>query len=93
MSEVENGALKTLAQTRALALRTLNSALLEGVSVSFDALPVPHLDPQDEVSVSTEGASLTFPLRQASIPLAHGGVMSVGTVRRVSANQQKIRGR
>lgn len=75
----------------ALARSTLRLKLIEGVAASFDSLPIPHLDPLDVVRLSTEDTSLTFVLKQASIPLTHSGLMSVGTTKRVSPVRSRIR--
>lgn len=85
----ERNGVRSVKDARALANRLLRGLLLEGVSATFDALPIVHLDPLDVVRLSTDEASLTFVLQQASIPLTHNGAMSVGTVKRVGFKATK----
>lgn len=92
-TEVDNDNLKSKKDAQAAADRTLHQGLAEGVSVSFDALPVPHLDVLDDVSVRVDGLAVPFSFRTASIPLVHSGSMSVGSVKRVTPNSKSIRGR
>jgi hypothetical protein len=91
VTEVDNDKIRTKAAAGTLARTQLATLLREGVQVEFDALPVPHLDPLDPVALNTPDASLTFTLMQASLPLVHSGVMSVGTNRRVTPNKAKVR--
>ena len=91
VEEVENDHMRTRRACHALARRVLRDKLLEGVTVTFDALPVPHLDPYDVVRLRTDDTSITFRLGQASLPLVHSGVMSVGTNRRVTPARKRIR--
>jgi hypothetical protein len=93
VTEVEDDQIRTRAKAKEVAESQLASLLREGVQVGFDALPVPHLDPLDLVSVTTPDTSLTFTLHQASIPLVHSGVMSVGTNKRVAPSRKAVRGR
>lgn len=88
---VERDNVRSRKDARQLASRTLQGLLLEGVSCTFDALPIPHLDPLDVVALKTDEASIRFPLRQASLPLVHGGVMSVGALKRVTRPKRRSR--
>ena len=89
---VDNDKLRSATRARTVAKRTLRTHLLEGVSCTFDALPMPHLEPLDVVRVATDTTSITFVLHQASIPLTHDGSMSVGHNRRVTPRKKRIRG-
>lgn len=91
VTEVSNDALRSRRDARQIARRILSNGLRESVTASFDALPVPHLDPLDVVRLATDDVSLTFVLRQASIPLLHSGTMSVGALRRVTPSRKRIR--
>lgn len=88
---IEKDGVRSNTDALRLARANLRNKLLEGVSATFDSLPVPHLDPGDVVRLSTEDTSLTFVLRQASIPLTHAGVMSVGATKRVKPRRSRIR--
>lgn len=90
---VENDKIASRKDARQVAQRELSGLLREGLEVSFDALPVPHLDPRDPVRLDTADASVSFSLDRASIPLVHSGVMSVGTNKRVTPDRHKIRTR
>jgi len=90
---VENDKVRSKKDARRIASSRLQSLLREGVEVSFDSLPIPHLDPFDPVRLATSEVSLSFTLLQASIPLVHSGVMSVGTNKRVTPNRKRIRSR
>lgn len=90
---VENDRVRSRQDARQLAVRELDRLLRQGVDVSFDSLPIPHLDPLDPVRLATSEASVSFTLRKASIPLVHSGVMSVGTNKRVTPDLRKVRTR
>jgi hypothetical protein len=47
-------------------------------SLSFDTLPVPHLDEYDAVSLDTGAGLVTFSMTQWTIPLTPVESMSVG---------------
>lgn len=89
VEQVERSNVRSRKEARQLAQRTLRGLLLEGVSVSFDSLPIAHLDPLDTVRIATDEVSLKFVLRQASLPLTHDGSMSVGALRRVAPKKRR----
>jgi hypothetical protein len=91
VERIDNDHVRTQSKALAMARRRLRQTLIEGVTVSFDALPIPHLEPLDTVRLRTDLTSVTFVLRQASIPLTHDGVMSIGAVKRVTVNRRHIR--
>lgn len=92
VAEVDAPKVRSAKDARALARDQLKGYLREGLDVSFDSLPIPHLDPLDVVRLNAEGVSITFTLRAASIALTHDGSMSVGTNKRVAPNRKGIRG-
>ena len=63
-------------QTR--AKKMLNELATEGVEASFACLPVPHLEESDPVTLNVDGYSITFPLRQWTLPLVHDAPMTIG---------------
>ncbi|WP_036959117.1 hypothetical protein [Promicromonospora kroppenstedtii] len=73
VERVENASIRSHAAAKEYAERLLESRIREAVEVSFDALPVPHLDPDDMVSVQTPDFTLKFRLRKFAIPLAPNG--------------------
>ena len=90
---VDDDNIRSKAGAKAIGDAKLAQLLRETVDVSFDSLPVPHLDPYDVVSVVTPTVSLSFRIGRVSIPLTHGGVMSIGVNRRVAPNRRRVRGR
>lgn len=86
---IENQHVRSEKEARQLAQRVLRHRLRQLVDVSFDALPVPHLEPGDEVRIDTDAFAMDFPLRQASIPLKHDQLMSVGYHRQVSVARRR----
>jgi hypothetical protein len=90
---IDNDAIRSHAEAKEQADDRLGAVLREGVDVTFDAIPVPNLDPYDVLALSTPSASLTFKVGRISIPLSHSEAMSVGANRRVSPNRKRVRGR
>lgn len=72
---------------------TLADRLREVVEVTFDSLPVPHLDIGDLVGIETPDVSLQFRLRQFTIPLGSSGspVMPVGYLKKTTLNRKRFR--
>jgi hypothetical protein len=64
--------------------------------VTFDSLPIPHLDEHDLVRVETpKGDVVTFRLQQFTLPLTTEGAppMTVGYLRKTVPNRKRIRRR
>ncbi|WP_036959390.1 hypothetical protein [Promicromonospora kroppenstedtii] len=95
VERVENASIRSHAAAKEYAERLLESRIREAVEVSFDALPVPHLDPDDMVSVQTPDFTLKFRLRKFAIPLAPNGAppMPVGYLKRLTPSKKTIRRR
>jgi hypothetical protein len=74
----------------ARARHKLDDLLEASVSVSFEALPIIHLEELDRVAVATEGRIFEFRLQQFTIPLTCDSTMTVGSLQRVSA-QRKVK--
>lgn len=90
---VEESSIRTDAAAAKRAQDLLEDRLREVVDVSFDALPIPHLDPGDLVRVKTDDFTGTFRLRQFTIPLSPDGsaVSSVGYLKRVTPTPRSKR--
>jgi hypothetical protein len=84
---IDGAVYKSLAAARALADETLQHDLLLTTGVSFDMVPVFHLDTGDLIAVQTDYGRVVVRLREGSIPLSIGGDMSVGTQRNVSRSK------
>lgn len=83
VAERTNQHIRSTAEARARADSMLDSLLVEVLGVTFDALPVPHLDPLDVIRIQTDDFAANVRVRQFSLPLGAGGVMTVGYIARV----------
>lgn len=90
---IEDESIRSDADAQKLAARTLETKLREAVEVTFDSLPIPHLDPGDMVRVQTPAYTSTFRIRKFAIPLAPTGApaMPVGYLRRLTPHKGAIR--
>lgn len=76
---IEDSSIGTDEAAERVARNRLDVLLAQLVSVRFDALPIPHLDPGDVIALTTGDFTIgKTKLRQFSIPLTTAGVMSVG---------------
>lgn len=75
--------LKTVAQCAARAKAELSAALVEAVDVSFDALPIPHLEEGDFCTVKNDNWTSPFRYNKATIPLVASSSSSVGYLKNV----------
>lgn len=91
MEVVQNSAVTNTTEATAYARTTLNDRLLQAVDVSFDAMPIPHLDPADMARLNTEDYSNAFRMSKYSIPLKAGASMSVGYLNKVSVRPRRVR--
>lgn len=100
VEQIEDDNLRSVAECKRRAERVLEDRLAQMVEVTFDALPIPHLDPGDKVRVKTtgdgggqDGDVVTFRLRRFTIPLGTDGdpVMSVGYLKKTYPNRRAIR--
>jgi len=78
IEEVENENLRTQRECQDLAQKLLADGLRLLHDVSFNAAPVPHLEPMDMAQVSTQFEAPTTRLRKFTLPLGLGGDMTVG---------------
>lgn len=90
---VEQQSIRSRGEAREVARGRLNRALVETVDVTFDALPIPYLEPLDMARVTTDEFEQAFRLKQFSIPLAVGETMPVGYSRRVHVKGRRNRKR
>lgn len=88
---IDDTAIVDPAAAQSLAVARLRQRLLEELTVAFDALPAPHLEPGDILRIVTEDSAIAFKLRKFSIPLTSGGKMPLGYVTRTSARKERIR--
>jgi hypothetical protein len=79
---IENDKIKRTSQAKALATSTLARTGVIGTEIQFDALPQPHLEENDLVALVLEDRTVSFRLKQFTIPLTDDGVMNVGSLRR-----------
>jgi hypothetical protein len=89
---IEDDNIKSVAQARELARDRVNALALQAVDVKFDALVVPHLEPEDIYTLATDEFSMTARYKQATIPLK-AATGSVGHLVKRSTNRTRIRRR
>jgi hypothetical protein len=84
---------KRAADAQAVADRRLDEWLTKSTQVSFDCLPITHLEEMDRVTLwdDTTGEWLDFYMGQFTIPLTSNGSMSVGALTRVSTRPRRRR--
>ena len=68
------------------ATTRLNARLQTAIKVKFDSLPIPHLEPNDWVSIKTNRISHSFRLDEYTIPLSSESVMTLGYTRRLNVS-------
>jgi hypothetical protein len=85
----ESDALKSNAACDAKAKKLVEAAAHEGVSASFDSLPIPMLEEGDSVRVVMDDYALEFALNQFTIPLTPDGTMAIGFNKRASLPKGK----
>lgn len=78
MEDVQGENITTKQQAQKLADQTLTNLLRSSVSVEFNSLVIPHLEPRDEVEVRTDKWRWRFQLTKFTIPLSADGQMSIG---------------
>lgn len=93
LEKIENSSITSLGEASHIAEITLRNRMVESVEVTFDSIPVPHLDPYDIARLVTDEFNNAFRMAQYSIPLLVGQNMSVGYLNRVSRRPVKLRRR
>lgn len=83
--------LKTDAACRAKARKIVEARAFQGVSATFESLPIPMLEEGDVVSLNMGTFALDFKLNQFSIPLTVDGTMSVGFNKRAKLRRRHRR--
>lgn len=91
--KIEDSNLLTKDACVELANAKLAELLLNGLTVSFDAMPVPVLELDDVVQISTPEFSFQYAVDSFSIGLRAGASMSCGYLQRRSISKAKIRSR
>ena len=81
---IDDDKIATTSAAKKLADSTLKRLLREQATVTFDAVPVYHLDELDLVATRTPDTRLVTPLRQATLPTGATGDMAVGYVRNIA---------
>jgi YD repeat-containing protein len=72
-----------------IADRQLANRLRGAVEVSYESLPIPHVEEGDSCAVIVDGMHIEFVLKQFTIPLTADAPMSVGVNRRPDRRQRK----
>lgn len=87
---IEDDSIKSKKAAKRVAVKQLRAALHETVEVSFDSLPIPHLEELDLCRFNTDITAGKFRLQKMSIPLTADGTSSVGYLRRVSPRRRAV---
>ncbi len=88
---IKSDSYRTDAECKRRAKSFLEARTSEIIDISFDALPIPHLEPYDICTVVTGKMSMRFTLKSYTIPLTAGGVMTIGYRKKHTINRSKIR--
>ena len=76
--DIAEQGIATKEQALALAKAKLSERLQAGMSVEFTALPVPHLEPRDRVTVVERDWTWSNPVHNVTLPLVADAPMNVG---------------
>lgn len=90
LDESDDDSCKTKSAAEKKAKARLDDLLRQAVDVTFDALVVPHLEPEDIYTLTTPTLSLDAKVRQMTIPLK-SGTMAMGFLDKRSVNADRIR--
>lgn len=88
---IENDKIRSRSEAKRVAKRELRDRVLAATSISFDALPLPFLEPNDLVRVNTDDGAISSRIDQLSLPLRVGENMSVGYLKKVSTSTRRHR--
>lgn len=90
---MEDTAIRSKTAAAKKARKLLDDKIREVVDVTFDSLPIPHLDPGDLVAITTDDFSTTFRLLRFTIPLGANGAapMPVGYLKRTTIIRKRFR--
>lgn len=93
VEKIEDDSIRSRKEARRRAERVLEDRLRSVAQVTFDSVPIPHLDPGDWVRVRTDDGVVSFRLRQFSIPLGTEGeqVMPIGYLKKTDVSRRRIR--
>jgi hypothetical protein len=81
---IEDDSIKSAKAARAIARKQLKMSLNQSLDVTFDSLPIAHLEELDLCRFTTEETAGSFRLSKMTIPLVASGSSSVGYLRRVT---------
>lgn len=89
MQIVDNPNVIGQAAANALAQSQLNFWLNQQVEATWECLPVPHLEPWDNVTLVTDKFTAIVPVRRFTLPLVVGPSMTVGATRAVKRPRRR----
>lgn len=82
-TSVQDDGLRTKKECKDLARKLLNRGLLEGISVTYNAIPHPRLQEGDVVAVKTDRVDTKHVARKFTIPLVAGDDATHGYLKRM----------
>lgn len=93
VERIDEDSIKSKREAQRKADRILDDRLRQTVAVTFDSMPIPHLDAGDLVRVRTDEAVWTFRLDRFTLPLGVEGdqTMAVGYLKKTGIDRRRIR--
>lgn len=82
VESIEDDTLRTWAQVEAVARRRMDRIAMDFADADVECLPVPGLEPEDVIAVSTTAGHLRLRMKTWTYPL-DGGPMRIGTQSRI----------
>jgi len=78
VEQINNDHIKRVEQAQALADQRLDDNLLKNMDITFDCLPIPHLEENDLVTLKNSEYHINFRVTQFTLPLTEQDSMSIG---------------
>lgn len=86
---ITNDQIVSTADAKKTGDAALSTGLAEAIDASFDAVPIPFLDPGDYVTALTDEGAISFRLKTFSLPLNVTQPMTVGYLRNVAPKARR----
>lgn len=88
---IEDDSINSVAEANAVGDARITRGLIETITASFDALPIPHLELLDVYSLETSEYITTSSIYQMTLPLTVGSTATIGYLKYVQPNTKVIR--
>lgn len=87
----QSDTLKSNAACKRKAEAILTEKDNQGVTASFESLPIPHLEEHDHITLAINGYQFSFPLKTWTLPLTPETSMTVGSTKETRNPRRKRR--